>query len=329
MAKYVDLLFRFRIRFIVLLVLIPIAVGATTVLVFPTYKATADLWADSPTFYGDRFSPTGWSQYLTPAQNQADTLNQLVATNVFIKSLADRLTASKVVTNQAELTQVLVSVATKLKITATGSHLMKLTMTCDKRPVCVQVLASTIDIFREQQATLEKAQAKVGIEFLTSQLADANVSLKTVLDAQARFLAEHPALKADAASASTSSELARLMADVQQATTNVNTLQANLNTVVYQSSASNRIFELGPSVIDAPHISGNGLTGDGTSLQRAAIAAFVCGVIGLGYLFLLSWLDKTTRDVKELERRLKVPVVASIPALAPYKPALDARAQGN
>jgi hypothetical protein len=202
-------------------------------------------------------------------------------------------------------------------------------MTCEKPPVCTQVLSETIDIFREQQASLEKAQAAVGIEFLSSQLADAKAVMKAAQDAQQTYLAEHPALKADAVSASTSSELARLMNEVQQTTANVGVLQATLNTVGYQSSASNRIFELGPRVIDAPHISAGGLIGDGTSLQRAGIAGAVFVAIALAYMFFLSWMDKTTRAPGELERRLKVPVLASIPVLAPRKPALSVGGTGT
>src|SRR5229473_709195 len=170
MAKYVELLFRFRIRFAALLLLLPMGIGAATVVLFPTYRATADLWVDNPNYFGASFSPIGWNQYLTPAQNQADTLSQLLGTDAFATGLADRLNASGFVTDPVERRQVV------------GS--------------------------------------------LSSQLNQAQASLKTAQDAQQRYLANHPGLKADAASASTDPELARLMSDVAQTQANVADLQS-------------------------------------------------------------------------------------------------------
>jgi uncharacterized protein involved in exopolysaccharide biosynthesis len=314
-AKYVELLFRFRIRFAALLVLLPAILGAATVVLFPTYRAIADLWVDNPNYFGATFTPIGWNQYLTPAQNQADTLSQLLGTDAFATGLGDGLAASGVVTDQAERKQVVASVATQLKINATGSHLLTLTMTCDRAPVCTEVLTETIDLFRLQQAKLEQSQAEVGITFLSNQLNDAQAGLKSAQDAESKYLADHPGLKADAISASTNPELARLMADVQQKTVNVQDLQSRLNGVQYLSSASAKLVDIGTRVIDAPHISKGGLIGDGSSLKRAALAGLVCVAIGVGYLFLMSWMDKTTRDLKELERYLKVPVVVTIPVL--------------
>jgi len=315
MAKYVELLFRFRIRFAALLILLPLAIGAATVFFFPTYKATADLWVDNPNYFGTSFIPIGWNQYLTPAQNQSDTLNQLLSTDAFASGLGDRLASSGGITDQVELRQTVGTVSTRLKVTATGSHLLTLAVTCDRAPVCTQVLVATIDLFREQQSKLQQAQADVGISFLSGQLKEARAALKSSEDALQRYLAEHPGVKTDPASAATNPELTGLMTDVSQKRATAADIQGNLDTVQRLSSTSARLLEIGPRVIDAPHISKGGLIGDGSSLKRAGLGALVCFAIGLAYLFVMSWMDKTTRDLKELERRLKVPVVATIPVL--------------
>ena len=102
------------------------------------------------------------------------------------------------------------------------------------------------------------------------------------------------------------------MADLQTRRANVADLQGSLSQAEYLSSASARLVEIGPRVMDAPHISNDGLLGDGQSLKRALVAAAVCITIGGGYLVLVTWLDKTARDTRELERRLKVRVITSI-----------------
>jgi hypothetical protein len=321
MAKYVDLLFRFRIRFFLLLVLLPAVIGGATVFFFPTYKATASLWVDSPTAFGTAFTPIGWNRYLTPSMNESDILTQLLGTRAFATGLDDRLVASGEIPNKTERDQVVWTVGAHLKVTATGSQLMTISMTCDRPAVCTQVLIEAINLFREQEGKLQAAQFKAGKDFLSTQLQNSQATLKVAEDSLQRYLAEHPGVKADAVTASTNSDLARLMGDVQQNQANANDLQYNLNAVTTMSSAS---AATGPKVIDAPHVSRGGLLGDGTSLKRAGMYAGACVAVGLIYLFALSWVDKTTRDVKELERRLKVPVVATIPVLSPVKaPALS------
>ena len=52
MAKYVEIVFRFKLRFLFLLLILPTAVAAVAVLLFPSYKATAQLWIDEPGYFG-------------------------------------------------------------------------------------------------------------------------------------------------------------------------------------------------------------------------------------------------------------------------------------
>lgn len=312
LSRYVEILFRFWIRFVILLVLIPAAVGAASIVFFPSYKASSSLWVDTPSYYGSRFTPVGWNQYLTPAQNETDSLTQLMSTQSFVGTLGDRLAASGAVTDPAERRQVLGAIYTTLKVRAIGSHLMTLSINCDRRDVCIAILTEAITLFREQETKLQQDQADLGIAFLSTELTRAQTASKSAQDALSKYLADHPALKADAASAATDPTLARLLADAQQKQSTVNDLQVSLNQAEYLSSASTRIEQMGPRVIDAPHISNGGLIGDGSSLKRGMLAAAFCLGIGGAYLMLMTWMDKTARDTKELERRLKVRVVTTI-----------------
>ena len=312
MSRYLEILFRFWIRFVLLLVVMPALVAGAFVVFFPSYKATSALWVDYPTYFGARFTPVGWNQYLTPAQNESDSLTQLMSTTSFVGTLTDRLAASGTVTDPVERRSVIGSIYTTLRVNATGSHLMVLSVSCDRKAVCVAILNETIALFRDQETKLEQDQADIGISFLSSELTQAQASQKAAEDALSKYLAANPSLRADPTTAAAYPELARLMADLQTRRANVAELQVSLSQAEYLSSASARLVEIGPRVMDAPHISNDGLLGDGQSLKRALVAAAVCIAIGAAYLVLLTWLDKTARDTRELERRLKVRVITSI-----------------
>src|SRR5579864_6520427 len=99
MARYVEVLFRYWVRFAIILIVAPLVLGAATVVIFRTYQATASIWVESPDTFGQDVTPSGWNSYLTPAQNQADTLQQLITTLAFDNQIGDRMLAKGVVQN--------------------------------------------------------------------------------------------------------------------------------------------------------------------------------------------------------------------------------------
>src|SRR5437867_967867 len=117
MVKYVEILFRFKFRFAFLLVLLPAVVGGITVLLFPSYRASAQLWVDDPDYFGGA-TPTGWSQYMTAAQNEQDSLLQLLSTRSFNEDLYRRLATD--IPDPA--TRAAAVGGSKLTIFATGTH---------------------------------------------------------------------------------------------------------------------------------------------------------------------------------------------------------------
>lgn len=155
MVKYVEILFRFKVRFAFLLVVLPAVVGTTTILLMPSYKASATLWVDSPSYFGGA-TPSGWSIYLTPAQNEADTFNQQMGTREFgnqlYKQLADRI--------PDPTERIHAVVAAKLFVLATGTHLLSIVGSCDRPQICVTVVDTAIIVLRNQQIDLEKSPGK-------------------------------------------------------------------------------------------------------------------------------------------------------------------------
>src|ERR1700682_2445833 len=125
MARYVEMLLRYWVRFVILLIVAPMILGAGSALYLRSYTGAASMWIETPSYLGQTVTPSGWNSYLTPAQNQSDVLNELLSTDAFVNQIGDRLTQTGVVTDQATLAAILNSIGTNMHVTADGTHLVR------------------------------------------------------------------------------------------------------------------------------------------------------------------------------------------------------------
>jgi hypothetical protein len=311
-TKYLEILFRHRLRFLILLVLLPVEIAAAVVLIFPHDTAQASLWTDSPAYFGISASVTGWNQYLTPAQNTVDAMSQLTSTNAFYKSLSDSLDASGTQLSVGEREAVWSGFATDMKISASGSHLVVLNYVCSRKLICLNVLSSTVAVYRSWLSVQQQAQAKVALDFYTGQLATAQTQLAADQTALNRYMTANPGTKpADAVVNPEFNQLLRTVTDDQA---QVNSLQSKLSGLQLTNAATAEIDNTILSVVDPPRITGGQLS----SLPRKqlVIAEVAALAVAFAVLVVMAWSDRNVRDPKELQARLKIPVVATIPDLA-------------
>ena len=312
MSKYLEILFRHRLRFLILLILLPVEIAAAVVAIFPHETAQASLWTDSPTYFGAGTSATGWNQYLTPAQNTVDAMSQLTSTNAFYRTLSDTLDSTGTRLTNDERSAVWSNFSTDMKITASGSHLVILNYVCSRQLICLNVLSSTVQIYRNWLSVQQQAQAKVALDFYTGQLAAAQTKLAEDQAALNRYLTANPGTKpTDVVVNSEFNQLLRAVTDDQA---QVNSLQSKLSGLQLTNAATAEIDNTILSVVDPPRITGGQLS----SLPRKqlVIAEAACLALALGVLVVMAWSDRNVRDPKELQARLKIPVVATIPDLA-------------
>jgi hypothetical protein len=312
MAKYLEILFRQRVRFAALL-LLPVVLGVSVALVFASYRATATLRIEDPAAFGTAFVPVGWSPNQTPAQNLADSVSQVVKTPAFAQSLSDRLTSAGAVSSGAELQQTLKSTGTNLKAAPSGSHVMTLSYACPHSAVCLAVVSDTIDIFKEQMTAIQQNQAAAAGTFWSGQLKDAQANLAAAQVELQNYATAHPGAATDASS--TDPQVALLVGNVQLWRAKVTEAQNSLAQAQYLGTASARFLQIGTTVVDAPHMAGSRFFGDYSSLVPGVLVLVVGLAAVGGYIFLLGWADRTAGDPKLLERLLGVPVVATIPKL--------------
>jgi uncharacterized protein involved in exopolysaccharide biosynthesis len=316
MARYIEVLFRYWIRFAIVLIVAPLVLGAATVVAFRTYQATASLWVESPDTFGQDVTPSGWNSYLTPAQNQADTLQQLITTLSFDNQIGDRLLAKDVVQNRDQRNAIVSSIPSAMKVAPDGSHLVTITFSSASQAVGIGVIQTAIDLFLERQIALQRQQQELRTTFLTGQLKTAQAEVAASEGALQQYLVDHPGTRLSTTGQDTGIvALDQLVHQVQRDRDNATQLQTQLDQAQFLGDAAQQLVQNSTKTVDAPRIAHAGITGDGSSLKRAVIALLICLSAGTAYVMLLVWADKTVRDARELQRRLRVPVLATIPSL--------------
>jgi hypothetical protein len=308
MFKYLEVLFRHWVRFALLCLGLPLIAGVAALFAFQGKDGSAQLWVDTPSYIGNIQTASGWNQYLTPAQNTVDSLDQLIQTDTFYQKLGQGLIDSGTVNSWSQSNQVLGEVRGTLTATASGSHLVSIKVECRSAPVCLEVLTTTIALHRDWLIQTEKQQADVASTFYTAQLQQAKQHQQAAIDAFNAYVASHP-VPANSVQPP-DPEFDRLQSDVRQAQTQVNDLQDKLQSVQFSYNAASEIDQTALRVIDPPATSG----GTFTAVTKKLAIAIASGAAlpGIAYLVFLGWIDRTTRNPKDIESRIGVPVVALI-----------------
>lgn len=309
MSRYLEPLFRNRIQFLALLVVIPIALLAGNLTLLRNHQVSAALWVDNPAYLGAAATPPDWSQYLSPAQNETDSFTQILKTESFKDSVANSLLATRAITTQKERAEVIGSLQSGLKVTASGAHLISLTYSCNRAALCLSVMTTTIDQYRQQLAGTQRSQAAVAEAFYATQLATAQNSMNSAQAALGSFLAQHPGTGLSDPTAD------KLQRDITTDRATVSSLSDKLSQTQLTAAASKMVVDTISRIADPPALDNGNILG-APETRRALLEAAVSWVVAIAYLALLGWLDRTVRDPQEIERKVHVPVLAIIPHFA-------------
>jgi hypothetical protein len=318
LTKYLDILFHHLVGFALIMLALPAGLSVLFIILYPTAQAGGSLWVTDPAYLGVAATQTSnWNQYLTPAQNASDIMTQIVATEAFQKQVIAKLDSSNVWRSSQERSDTLSAFPTSMKVTVTGSHLVTLTITCPRADLCVQVLQTTISVYKDTLDQQQQQQAKAASGFYTAQLQQAQLALgndQTALDA---YLLRNPSVRLAPPSTKTTDLPAEYVQLSQRVTADqgtIQTLQSKLGDASFNSSAANEVNNSAIRIVDKPTAFPSGVLSS-LPKKQLAIGWGGCLGLGLGMLLLLGWLDRTAGDPRDLEKALNVAVVAKIPLM--------------
>jgi hypothetical protein len=313
MARYAEVLFQHKRRFLAL-VLIPLVAAAAVGYQLLSFRATAVLEVQDPSSFGANFVPVGWSSSSTPAENLSDEVTGVVAGSSFTAALTNSLESTSDIAGPDQVPAIVSSVVANLKLNVSGPHLLTLSYSCHSHTLCVRVLDTTVNVLESQLVTAEQARGASISSFWTVQLKDAQSRLSTAEGAASAYQAAHPG--ATVAPDSTDPQAVQLYSDLQLWRGKVLEAQTGLTQADYLGTTSARLLQVGLSVPEPAHLASSRYIGDGTSLIAAALVLLAGILVVLAVVVATARMDHTARDPRAIERLVGVPVVATIPRLS-------------
>ncbi len=303
-----------RLYILVLLLLLAATVLGTYYLASTQYEATARIWVDKPAL-DNVLDPNAPSSYLvSPGQQQADKLNQLLQTDSFVVAILTNTTASGRLTSDAERDRVIKEVRGKLAVTPLGSNTVKILYTGSDPILCQQIVQGTIDQFRTWDLTARVEQSAIESQFYQKQLQiyqdQVDAAAKRVDD----FQRDHPF--PDPTSPQYL-ELQGLQRELESARALLSATSAKIEQANAANSLSDTSRQYEFQILDAPTVP----TRPAATLTRLAEYLALGLVASFGFILcavaFATWQDTTIRTGEDLQRLTSVPLLDAIPHLPP------------
>jgi len=321
--RYLGTFYRGRRLYLpVLLLLIAATVVGTYYLARTQYEATARIWVDKPALDNvlDPNSPSGY--VVSPGQQQADKLTQLVQTDSFVADILKNTNASARLESAPERDRVVKDVRSKLAITPFGTNTVKITYAGSDPVLCQQIVQGAIDQFRAWNLTARVEQSAIESQFYEKQLQiyqdQVNAATKRVDD----FQRDHPYPDP---SSPQYLELQGIQRELESARALLNTTRTKIEQTNAANSLSDTSRQTEFQVLDAPTVPNRPaatLTRLVEYLALGVLASF--GLILCAVAF-ATWQDTTIRNADDLRRLTQVPLLDALPHL----PSQSAPGGGN
>ncbi|MEP6775495.1 MAG: hypothetical protein ABJA50_07860 [Chloroflexota bacterium] len=322
--RYLGTFYRGRRLYIpVLLLLLAATAAGTYYLARTQYEATARIWVDKPAL-DSVLDPNAPSTFVSPGQQQADKITQLLQTDSFVADILTNTTLSARLSNEAERDRVIKEVRGKLAVAPLGTNTVRITYASSDPILCQQVVQGTIDRFRAWDLTSRVEQSALEGEFYQKQLQiyqdQADAAAKRVDD----FQRDHPYPDP---SSPQYLELQGLQRESESARSLLNATLTKIEQANAANSLSDTSRQAEFQVLDAPTV----------PVRPAATLARLLEYIALGVAaslaFLLcviafaTWQDTTIRNTDDVQRLTSAPLLDVIPHLQAGLSASGGRSQ--
>jgi hypothetical protein len=198
------------------LVILPLAIVFSLATRKTTYGSSSIVWVEPPVFL-QAAQQAGYNGYLSPAQNEANTANELLATDSFAEAVAKAVNKSDV-----PITATMVRNGTS--IYANGVYSLTIAHRDKDGRVPPVIVKGVVDELKSEYAVQAQKDAELAKDYYNAQLPSDRAAADSANQALAQYISQHPG----AASSGTDPQYLSLQTAAQQAQNQYLTTRQNL-----------------------------------------------------------------------------------------------------
>jgi uncharacterized protein involved in exopolysaccharide biosynthesis len=303
----------------------------------PTYDSTVRLWTERQTLVPN---PND-NPYVTPAQEQASVLTELLNTKYFCVKVGSRSPlaeslASSSGSRPGPVQQVLSklglggapaghlsgralddavfqAVSRQTTVVPAGPEIVAVTFRGGSPELASQVAQAVADQFIEETLTSQRVQASAAVDFYASQVKQAQTDLQAADTQVDQYLSAHPEQRV--LNAVPDARMTQLRKDDDAARQRYTDLQSKLDQAKVNASGLDQPSVSGIRTLDKAEVPTKASSVKTVALQAAAAGLGLAVLILVAGVLVLTMVDSTVRRPEEVEQVLALRPVGTVPRL--------------
>jgi len=322
--RTLEAIFRHPVQLLALLIL-PLALSLAFAYLLPrSYGSAASLWALRRY---EIIGATGPESNLlaTPSETQVAVLSELLQSRVFALAVAkstdlqSTLGLSKNVLSNPQLLDdaLLLEVSQHVQVTSGGYNLYEIAYSNRDPRVAQQIVAAVIKEFQLQGQGFSVVEGQHLLEGYQTQLAQAKQDADAAAQAEARYLAAHPALNASGSSALNDPQYALLDSKRLQAQAILQNIQSTIASISQQITLQSRGEDTFFRVLDSPIAPDVAVSRTKTFLTIGGAGVGVGLAACVLYILVLVRRDRALYTIRDLQKVSMYPILMQVPQLSP------------
>jgi uncharacterized protein involved in exopolysaccharide biosynthesis len=320
MLRTLEVVFRGPLRLFTLIVVVPVLAVSIAFLLPRTYQATASLWALQ------RYSvigATGPESDLnsTPAQTQADALEELLQSRAFALQVANATTlpATLDASTRADPSRrddaLFQEISTRVLATAEGYNLYTVTYTNHSASLAQSVVQQTINLFATQSQQLAVTEGQRLLAVYRAQLPAAQQAAETTAAAVQQYLQAHTQEVASNTLAN-DAQYNLLVTEAQQAATNLVNLRNQIAAIQLQISTQTTGNSPLFLVQDPPQVPSRAVSRTKLLAEAGAAGVVLALLAAALYVIVQTRRDRALYTVRDVHKATGLPVMLQVPRLS-------------
>jgi uncharacterized protein involved in exopolysaccharide biosynthesis len=338
MVRLLETFFRHRLLLLGPVVLVLVGATGWVFIQPPTYDSSVRVWVERQTLVPDPNS----NPYLTPAQEQAGVLTELISTKYFDSKVGKRSPLAAALRDASahssggirtrlmrlvglagpavQLTdsqvddQVYTSILSSTLVFPSGPEIITVTFRAGDPQMAALVAQAIVNQFMDETLTNQRVQAEAAAAFYSSQVNQSQADQATADKAVDDYLLANPSQRS--VNAIPDARMLQLRRDDDAAHQRTQSVldkldQARLNRVALDQSGT-----AGVRVLDKAETPTQPSSIKKVVLQAAGVGLVLAVLILVVGVLALTWLDSTIRRPQEVETILDLRPVGSVPRVS-------------